>query len=135
MAVAGILTAVGTYYLSEPVEVTVKVEGDVLDATHLGSTDGAREFVAGPTKWTVSANGDWETADAALAFAQITAQGTAATACTPIALTVNAMECGGGGNHTMTGNAYITSTEIGTPVDGKISMAVEWQGSGVLVYA
>ncbi len=133
MASAGILCAVGTYYLTEPVECTLKHEADMLDSTHLGSAQGAREFISGPTKWTMSTNGDWATADAVLAFNQLVAQGSAPGACVPIALTMNLTECGGA-NHTAQGTAYITSLELGTPVDGKISMAIEWQGSGIVAY-
>ena len=97
---------------------------DTLDITALG--DEWKKFIAGLKEWSASAEGSYSIhtdTDGQTALQNAYLNGTEVE----LRLFVNA-------TNYYSGNAFISSLSVEDPVDDKVSVSFEFQGTGVLTY-
>lgn len=97
--------------------------GDTVEITDF-SSGGWKEFIGTLKSWTVTGEAYWDETDDAQAALRAGVAGTAAT----IELYVDA-------THKYSGEAIVTSWEVGAAVDGVVTASFSLQGTGQLSYA
>jgi len=101
---------------------SLEMSVDTIDTTNFDSNDWG-EFLMSFKSWTVSTEGNFKPDDTMGQKALISAYINS----TPVTLLLKV-------NSTVqfSGNAYVTSLSIETPVDDKVSFSAEFQGSGAI---
>ncbi len=97
----------------------IDAAGDAIDVTGFDSA-GAKEFVAGLTEWSGTAEGFVTGSVAAYAPGSTIAGVVFASA--------------GAGSVTLTGTIIVTSLRVGTAVAGAVTVSIGFQGTGPLAY-
>ena len=120
----------GSYTLVGQIDSSMNLTADMLDATTKDSTDGAKEYCAGETGWTMSVSGLYDP-DASTGTGVSDAI-TALKAGTE--WTVKYGQTTTGGKY-FTGVALVSGVTLNGPKNELSNYSVELQGSGVLAEA
>ncbi len=106
-------------------------DSNMLDVTEFSTSTGAavwRDFIAGLSGWTFTADGPWRLNDST---GQVDLQ---ANFLTPASATVKLyVDKEGGENYT--GTAFISAVSVASPIDDRATFNVTAQGTGSLTYS
>lgn len=116
---------IGANAVAEISNWKLDISADLPDTTSF-SSGGWKTFIAGLKEWSGSAEGNFDPTDTngQLALQNALLNGTSVT----LNLSVD-------GTHKYSGTAYIKKVSPETPVDDKVKISFDFQGSGALTYS
>lgn len=116
---------VGANTVAELSEWSLDVSQDLLESHSFG--DDWKENIGGLREWSGSASGSWDMSDT---NGQKALQDALLSTVATVSLTLNV-----NASNAYSGDAYITSINVGAAVDGKVEVTFNFQGNGSLSYS